>query len=559
MFPLFGIENMLKTILKSFFSEWLATLVILAAIYLTSLSSYLLFHSIAELFTICIIMSIFVVTWNTRHQMDNSFLLIMGVAFFFVGILDTLHLLAFKGMGIIQWNEPTNLPTQLWIAMRYLLSLSFLAAPLLINRKPNLYVILVLYGLVTSLILLSIFYWRIFPQSYIEGSGLTLFKRISEYIIAFIFLLSIVVLFRVRSRFEPRIFNYLVVGLMFMMVAEITFADYVNVYGISNLIGHLFIVVSFVLVYKAILETGLKMPFSLLFRNLKTSQERLEKRSLELSSLNAQLTVEIDERKKVEQSLLESEKNLEKMIGERTSQLQESYRNLEAEVRERKRAENELRTLTNRTIELQEDERQSIAQELHDEVGQLLTALNLLLTLIKKSVDQNMPGSPVLKDIEESRQVVKDLLERIRTLSVNLHPSMLENVGLIPTLDWYHKEYTRRTGIVVHFSQVGEESGIAARIKLTAYRIFQEALTNIARHADVKEAWVQIKFNTDAIEMIIEDQGKGFNMSEFRASSAGIKGMGERAMSVGGRTELISSPDAGTRVEVFLPKEFTEV
>jgi hypothetical protein len=182
---------MLKRILKGFYSEWLATLAILTAIYLTSFYSYLLFHSIAELFTICIIVSIFVVTWNTRRQMDNSFLLIMGIAFFFIGILDTLHLLTYKGIGIFQWNEPTNLPTQLWIAMRYILSASFLAASLLISRKPDVRVTLVIYGLVTSLILLSIFYWRIFPQSYIEGSGLTLFKRISEYIIAFIFLLAI--------------------------------------------------------------------------------------------------------------------------------------------------------------------------------------------------------------------------------------------------------------------------------------------------------------------------------------------------------------------------------
>jgi signal transduction histidine kinase len=182
----------------------------------------------------------------------------------------------------------------------------------------------------------------------------------------------------------------------------------------------------------------------------------------------------------------------------------------------------------------------------------------LLLTRIKRSVEQSLPGSPPMEAIEESRQVVKEVLEHIRTLSVNLHPSMLENVGLVPTLNWYHKEYTRRTGIVVHFSQIGEEREIAVRIKLTAYRIFQEALTNIARHADVKEAWVNININSNDIEMVIEDRGKGLNLSESSTPSSGIKGMHERALSVGGRTEVISSPGAGTRVEVFLPRELKE-
>jgi signal transduction histidine kinase len=544
---------MLKNSLSIIYYEWLATLGMLIGIYLTSLYSYLLFHTLAEIFTISVIVCIFIITWNTRKQIDNSFLIIIGTAFLFVGILDTLHLLSYKGIGVFQWDEPTNLPTQLWIATQYLLSLSFLTASLLISRKLNIPVTFFIYILITTLILLSIFFWRIFPQCYIEGTGLTLFKRVSEYIIAFIFLLSICVLYRTRNKYEVRIFRFLVAALIIMIVAEIAFADYISVYGFTNLIGHLLIVISFYLVYKAIIETGLKNPFSLLFRNLKNSEEGLEKRAQELNSLNTKLLEEMDERKKVEQELLDYEKNLEGIVEERTSQLKDSYQNLEIEINERKRAEDELRALSNRIIELQEAERHTIAQELHDEMGQLLTALNMLLNKVRRSADRANVEITILTDLDECKQVVKELLQQVRTLSVNLHPSMLDNIGIITTLEWYFEEYTKRTGIAIHFSHSGQEPKLSSRIRLTAYRIIQEALTNIARYANVKEATVQVSFNDSFMNISIIDQGKGFNLSDLSLTSSGLRGMRERAYALRGKCEVFSLPMEGTRIEVTLP------
>lgn len=550
---------MIKRILSKIYYDWLAILVLLTVILLTSLYNYLLFHSLAELFTISIIVSIFIITWNTRHQIDNSFILVTGIAFLFVGILDTLHLFTYKGVGIIQWSEPINLPTQLWIATRYLLSISLLVASLLIKRKPNIKIIFAIYSIITCFVLLSIFYWHIFPVCYIEGNGLTIFKKVSEYIISFIFLLTIGVLFKSRQNYETKIFNLLVSALIIMIAAEIAFADYVDVYGIINLTGHILTVVAFYLVYKAIIETGLKNPFSLLFLNLKKSENGLEDRARELDSVNTQLMKEMEERNKVETELLDYKKNLEKLIDERTSQLQESYQNLEIEITERKRAEDELRALSNRLIELQEVERHTIARELHDEMGQLLTALNMLLTKIRRSSDQTDLGIKIGADLEESKQVVKELLQRIRTLSVNLHPSMLDNIGLLPTLEWYCEEYTKRTGISIHLEQSGKEKNIISKIKLTAYRIIQEALTNIARYAEVKEASVQIFLTDNLLKITIEDNGKGFNISEIGLTSSGIRGMRERAYTVGGKCEVFSVEGSGTRIEVILPSALNEI
>jgi signal transduction histidine kinase len=549
---------MIKKILSIFYKDWLVVTGMLLVIYLTSFYNYLMFHSLAELFTISIIVCIFIITWNTRHQMDNSFLLIIGIAFLFVGILDTLHLFAFKGLGVFQWDEPTNLPTQLWIATRYFLSLSFLAAALLIARKPNINIMLIIYTIITVLLVLSIFYWRNFPACYNEGSGLTLFKRISEYIIAFIFLFTIAVLYKSRRRYEKKIYNLLVAALAIMTAAEITFADYVNVYGAANLIGHLLTVFSFYIIYKAIIETGLKNPMTLLFRNLKQSELNCQQRADEMDSLNTQLLRETEERNKVQTELLEYKKNLEKLIDERTSQLQVSYQILETEIEERKRAEDELRALSNRILELQEDERNQIARELHDEMGQLLTALNMLLTKIRRSSVESKLAPSVIEDIDESKKVILELLQRIRTLSINLHPSMLDNIGLLPTLKWYCEEYTKRTGIAIKLTYSGPEQNIDSKVRLTAYRIVQEALTNIARYAEVKESSVQIFQLDNLIKIIIEDRGKGFNVSEVGLTSSGIRGIRERTFAVGGTCEVSSSVGAGTRIVVVLPITLNE-
>ena len=255
------------------YSYFLIGILVFFGLYLTSLYSYLLFHSLAEIFSIVVAFGIFVITWNARRFLDNNYLLFIGIAYLFVGALDLTHTLAYTGMGVFQGYE-TNLPTQLWIVARYMESTSLLIAPLFFRRKLKANSLIFGYALATSILLLSIFYWNIFPTCFVEGLGLTPFKKISEYIISLILLGSIALLFKNRREFEREVMQWVVWSILLTIVSELAFTFYIDAYGLSNLIGHIFKVLSFYFIYKAIIQTGFSKPYNLLFKNLKESEER---------------------------------------------------------------------------------------------------------------------------------------------------------------------------------------------------------------------------------------------------------------------------------------------
>jgi len=299
-----------------------AWVLVLSGLYLTSLYSYLLFHSLSEIFSIVVACGIFMIAWNSRQFLDNNYLLFIGIAYLFVGGLDLLHTLAYKGMGVLQGYN-ANLPTQLWIAARYIESFSLLVAPLVLGRKLRSSFVLMGYFLVVSILLASIFHWRIFPDCFVEGVGLTPFKKWSEYIICLVLISSIGLLVRKQKEFDRVVLKLLVASIFLTIAAELAFTFYMSVYGISNLFGHFCKIISFYLIYKAIIQTGLTKPYDLLFRNLKQSEEalrgkeaalrqshfelerRVEERTADLMKANEQLKQEIEERKKAEEGLAE--------------------------------------------------------------------------------------------------------------------------------------------------------------------------------------------------------------------------------------------------------------
>jgi len=249
-------------------------IIVLSAILLSRLYNFLLFHSIAELFSIVIAFAIFVVAWNSRRFLDNNYLLFLGIAYLFIGAIDMVHTLAYKGMGVFPEYD-ANLPTQLWIMARYMESISLLSAPLFFKRKIRLNLIFAIYLATSGLLLGSIFYWGIFPDCFIEGKGLTSFKIISEYIISLILLGSIIFLISKQKEFDRQVFIWVIWSIITTIISELAFTFYISVYGLSNLIGHVFKIISFYLIYKALIETGLTKPYDLLWRNLKLSEERL--------------------------------------------------------------------------------------------------------------------------------------------------------------------------------------------------------------------------------------------------------------------------------------------
>jgi hypothetical protein len=235
----------------------------LFSLYLIGRVNFLLFHTLAELFSIIIAFGIFMIAWNAKRFFENHYLLFISIGYFFVTLLDITHTLAYKGMGIFDFFDPTaNLATQLWIAARYLQAFSLLIAPMFLAKKLKLKTVLGGYTLVTSLILLSIFYFQIFPVAFIEGEGLTAFKKISEYLISVILAISAVLLIRKKELLDKRIHYPILLSIFFTIMSELTFTTYFSVSDFSNIMGHYFKIIAFYFLYKAIIEVSLKNPFA---------------------------------------------------------------------------------------------------------------------------------------------------------------------------------------------------------------------------------------------------------------------------------------------------------
>jgi len=252
--------------------EYIILIVGLLLTYLASLYSFLLFHSIIEVISIVISGGVFLIGWHSRKYMNSSFFLVLGVSFLFISIIDLIHTLAYSGMGVFLEFD-ANLPTQLWIVARYWQALSYLFATMVIKKKIKANYLFVSY-IIIIIILLTTIFQGFFPVCYIEGSGLTPFKIISEYAIDTILFVTLIVLYKHRDEFAQKIFLLIVISIIATMISELAFTFYISVFGFSNLIGHIFKIIAFFFVYKAIIELGIETPFDLLFRKLKLSEEK---------------------------------------------------------------------------------------------------------------------------------------------------------------------------------------------------------------------------------------------------------------------------------------------
>jgi len=246
----------------------LLTMAIFIGLYSISLNNYLLFHSVAEIFSICIAFSIFIITWNAIRFIENNFLILIGIAYFFIGSLDLLHTLSYKGMNI--FTDYDYYANQFWIATRFLESITILISFVIIKykKKINIYAIFFAYFVVASLIIGSILFWKNFPICFVSGVGLTPFKIVSEYIISLILLVALAFSYYYRSYFDKRLYQYIVLSIVFTIFSELAFTFYISNYGLSNMLGHFFKIISFYLMYKAIVAKGIKDPHSVIFKEL---------------------------------------------------------------------------------------------------------------------------------------------------------------------------------------------------------------------------------------------------------------------------------------------------
>lgn len=344
-------------------------------LYLSSLYSYILFHSLIEITTIAIAFTLFILTWNARSLLANDCLKILGIGYAFISLIDLLHTLAFKGMNVFPKFD-ANLPTQLWIAARYLQAVTLCTAPLFVERRVDKNVIFAGYSAAVAL-LVAMVYSGNFPDCFIEGKGLTVFKIGSEYVISALLLASLYLFYRKRKHFNDRVFLLTASSIACTAGAEISFTAYVSVYGFANMVGHFAKLAAFYLIYRALLVTGLKEPFDLIFRDLKLAEDSLQKAhdTLEekVRERTAALEISLAERKKAEEAIHLQAVELEQEVTERQmaqESLQEQALRLEEEIDKRRNTQDELETV-NESLEQRVLERTAELEEKNAELARL--------------------------------------------------------------------------------------------------------------------------------------------------------------------------------------------
>jgi PAS domain S-box-containing protein len=262
-------------------------------LYWASHENYLLFHSLAELFSIVVAFALFAIAWNSRRLARNDSLLFLGISLAVVAIADLLHLLTYKGMGVIG-GSGSDLPTQLWLIGRYQFTLAFLLLPVLIaNEKSRSSFRMALGGFfVLSLALYAaLFIAGVFPVAFVEGQGLTAFKKVSEYGVCALLLVAWGLLYRERAGLARPVFWLLSGSILATIVSELFFTLYADPYGLLNLMGHYLKIVAVFLLYKAMVETTLVRPYSLLFRELREREQELARSESEFRSTFEQAAV----------------------------------------------------------------------------------------------------------------------------------------------------------------------------------------------------------------------------------------------------------------------------
>lgn len=222
-----------------------------------------------------------------------------------------------------------------------------------------------------------------------------------------------------------------------------------------------------------------------------------------------------------------------------------------------------LAMMSRKIMENQEQDRRRIARELHDEIGQLLTAMKINLQFLIKETDCEVRKDPICERLNELLELIDDTIKQIRAISLDLRPSMLDDLGLVPAIRWYMDQQAQRSGIHVSVEEIDMPDRIDSTIENACYRVMQEAVNNVLKHAQATQVHVLIQTMANGLHLIVRDDGKGFDAEAARQKaiqgrSFGILGMQERIELIGGSFTIQSEPGKGSEVKAVFPLTMSE-
>lgn len=455
--------------------------VLAGAIYIGQKNN-LLFHASIELFSIVIAFTMTAIAVSTYETSKNSRIVFLGIAYGFIGFIDLIHTLAYQGMGIFTLNS-ANPPIQLWIAARYMESISLLVAMRFPNRKFRLKRVVPVFLAITILAILSICYWNVFPDCYIDGSGLTMFKKISEYIISGILAAGIyylVISGDIQSNKKNR---FLLLSLISTIVSELLFCCYISAYDMTNIMGHIFKLLSFYFIYVALIETSIKEPHlaQIELNNLLNEKNQKLKRAMIM------LQQEYEQRTIVE----EQQKNMEikHAILEKAKEMEELKTNFFC----------------------------TISHELKTPVNIILGSIQMLTNMHKYEVDcphynaSNKYIRIMKQNCNRLIKLVNNLVDITKIDSGFLKLDLKNHniVSVVEDITLSVADYIRSKGITLIFDTDTEEK-IMAFDAYRLERVMLNLLSNAVKFTDYGgHIWVNIYDKGDKALISVKDTGKG--------------------------------------------------
>jgi len=537
---------------------------------------YLVFHNIAEFFSIMVSLSMFGVGWFTYDQSKDRHTLFLGTAFLAIGLMDFMHTLGMVAMpDFITTNLP-NKSVQFWVAVRLFQGISFLASAYVYAERPSRWltkkVLMTSALLVVLLVFTGItFFPTYMPTTFVVGVGLTPFKKISEYLVIGLLCVATVAYWRRMERTGDRLLIYYLTAFVICIFSELVFAFYTRMFDTYNVLGHIYKVAAFSLIYYGIFKASVKAPYIRVTEvseklrgevaERKQTEEalrdahdhlevRVEERTAELAQINAQLQIEIEDRRKAEEAL-----------GFRTRELEHLNETLEQRVHERtvelEKANEALRFLSSRLLSAHEEERKRIAGEIHDVLGSCLGAIKFKVEGVVQQVGEKDPET-LTESLKIIIPIIQESIEECRRLQMDLRPSMLDDLGLLPALSWFCRRFqTIYSGIRIEQENGIEEAEIPDALKIVIYRVTQEGMNNIAKHSKADRVRLSLRKSDGRIELMLQDNGRGFDLeravSENTRKGLGLTSMKERVELSGGLFAIESTEGKGTTLRASWP------